>query len=308
MNRQIAVIAGPTAVGKTKFAIEAARALDGEIISCDSMQLYRYMDIGSAKPTPEEMAQAVHHLVDVIDPSQPFSAAMYQKMAKEAIEEVFSRGKLPIISGGTGLYLNTLIYDMDFSGADRDDRLRLELEEEARANGPEALHRRLEELDQDAAERIHPNNVKRVRRALEGALTGHNIRDFRECISKCKDYDINLIILSRNREELYDRINKRVDILVQEGLFEEVDCLMSKGLTEDDISMKGIGYKEIIGYFHGNYDKDEAIDLIKKNTRHFAKRQITWFKRYKEAKWLNISSYTNDEQAAEVMIQWLRNR
>ena len=243
-----------------------------------------------------------------MDPSEPFSAAMYQKMAKEAIEEVFSRGKLPIISGGTGLYLNTLIYDMDFSGADRDDRLRLELEEEARANGPEALHRRLEELDQDAAERIHPNNVKRVIRALEGALTGHNIRDFRECISKCKDYDINLIILSRNREELYDRINKRVDILVQEGLFEEVDCLMSKGLTEDDISMKGIGYKEIIGYFHGNYDKDEAIDLIKKNTRHFAKRQITWFKRYKEAKWLNISSYTNDEQAAEVMIQWLRNR
>ena len=308
MNRQIAVIAGPTAVGKTKFAIEAARALDGEIISCDSMQLYRYMDIGSAKPTPEEMAQAVHHLVDVIDPSQPFSAAMYQKMAKEAIEEVFSHGKLPIISGGTGLYLNTLIYDMDFSGADRDDRLRLELEEEARANGPEALHRRLEELDQDEAERIHPNNVKRVIRALEGALTGHNIRDFRECISKCKDYDINLIILSRNREELYDRINKRVDILVQEGLFEEVDCLMSRGLTEDDISMKGIGYKEIIGYFHGNYDKDETIDLIKKNTRHFAKRQITWFKRYKEAKWLNISSYTNDEQAAEVMIQWLRNR
>ena len=308
MNRQIAVIAGPTAVGKTKFAIEAARALDGEIISCDSMQLYRYMDIGSAKPTPEEMAQAVHHLVDVIDPSQPFSAAMYQNMAKEAIEEVFSHGKLPIISGGTGLYLNTLIYDMDFSGADRDDRLRLELEEEARANGPEALHRRLEELDQDAAERIHPNNVKRVIRALEGALTGHNIRDFRECISKCKDYDINLIILSRNREELYDRINKRVDILVQEGLFEEVDCLMSRGLTEDDISMKGIGYKEIIGYFHGNYDKDETIDLIKKNTRHFAKRQITWFKRYKEAKWLNISSYTNDEQAAEVMIQWLRNR
>lgn len=308
MNRQIAVIAGPTAVGKTKFAIEAAKALDGEIISCDSMQLYRYMDIGSAKPTPEEMAQAVHHLVDVIDPSQPFSAAMYQNMAKEAIEEVFSHGKLPIISGGTGLYLNTLIYDMDFSGADRDDRLRLELEEEARANGPEALHRRLEELDQDAAERIHPNNVKRVIRALEGALTGHNIRDFRECISKCKDYDINLIILSRNREELYDRINKRVDILVQEGLFEEVDCLMSRGLTEDDISMKGIGYKEIIGYFHGNYDKDETIDLIKKNTRHFAKRQITWFKRYKEAKWLNISSYTNDEQAAEVMIQWLRNR
>ena len=308
MNRQIAVIAGPTAVGKTKFAIEAARALDGEIISCDSMQLYRYMDIGSAKPTPEEMAQAVHHLVDVIDPSQPFSAAMYQNMAKEAIEEVFSHGKLPIISGGTGLYLNTLIYDMDFSGADRDDRLRLELEEEARANGPEALHRRLEELDQDAAERIHPNNVKRVIRALEGALTGHNIRDFRECISKCKDYDINLIILSRNREELYDRINKRVDILVQEGLFEEVDCLMSRGLTEDDISMKGIGYKEIIGYFHGNYDKDETIDLIKKNPRHFAKRQITWFKRYKEAKWLNISSYTNDEQAAEVMIQWLRNR
>lgn len=308
MKRQIAVIAGPTAVGKTKFAIAAAKALDGEIVSCDSMQLYKHMDIGSAKPTSEELNEAVHHLVDVIDPSLPFSAAMYQKMAKAAIEDIFARNRLPIISGGTGLYLNTILYDMDFSGAEQNTDLRRSLEEDAKSLGCEALHQRLACIDPQAAQRIHPHNVKRVIRALEGALSGHNIRDFRKCISKCKDYDTNLIILSRNRDELYDRINKRVDMLVEEGLFEEVSKLMSMGLTENDISMKGIGYKEIIGYFHGNYDRNEAIDLIKKNTRHFAKRQITWFKRYDEAKWLNISEYAGDDKAAEVMITWLRNR
>lgn len=304
--REITVIAGPTAVGKTKYAIEAAKFLGGEVVSCDSMQLYKYMDIGSAKPTPEEMAQVKHHLVDIIDPSEPFSVADYQKLAKAAIEEIFSSGKTPVIAGGTGLYLNSLMYDMDFGNASQNPELRRELEKEAESLGAEALHAKLASIDPDAAERIHPNNIKKVIRAIEGAITGDKIKDFKACQEKCKDYEINLIVLTRNREQLYDRINKRVDLLVEQGLFDEVKGLLDRGLTADDISMKGIGYKEIIAYFDGDLPREDAIDLIKKNTRHFAKRQITWFKRYEEAKWLNISDFNGDEAAVEEMLEWLK--
>lgn len=310
MNKEknIIVVAGPTAVGKTKFAIEVALAMGGEVVSCDSMQLYKYMDIGSAKPTAEERSQVKHYLVDEIDPGQSFSVAEYQRLAKSAMSEIFENHKVPVIAGGTGLYLNSLLYEMDFSGAPQDSKLRAELEEEAKLHGPEHLHNRLKDHDPIAASRIHPNNVKKVVRALEGALSGNPITDFRDCKEKCKDYDPILIGLTRNREELYDRINRRVDILVEEGLFEEVEGLLSRGLTEDDISMKGIGYKEIIGYFHGRYDREEAIELIKKNTRHLAKRQLTWFRRYEDMKWFNISEYASDEEAIEDMITWLKNR
>ena len=246
--RQIIVVAGPTAVGKTKYAIEAAKAFDGEVVSCDSMQLYKYMDIGSAKPTPEELAQVPHHLVDFVEPKDAFSVAEYQKIAKKAIHEIFDKGKTPVIAGGTGLYLNSILYDMDFSNAPTDEVLRKQLEDEASEFGPEFIHNKLKELDADAAERIHPNNVKKVIRAIEGAMSGEKIQDFKNCTQKCKDYDRILIGLTRNREELYDRINLRVDLLVEQGLFEEVEGLLAKGLTEDDIAMKGIGYKEIIGY------------------------------------------------------------
>ena len=305
--RKIIVVAGPTAVGKTKYAIEAAKAFGGEVVSCDSMQLYKYMDIGSAKPTAEELAQVPHHLVDIIDPSDAFSVAEYQKLAKDAIEDIFQRGKVPVIAGGTGLYLNSLLYDMDFSNASQDQELRLQLEKEAEELGAEVLHKKLSELDFEAASRIHPNNVKKVIRAIEGALSGDKIKDFKECNTRCDDFDSVLIGLTRDREELYDRINKRVDILVEQGLFEEVKGLLDKGLTESDISMKGIGYKEIIGYFDGKYTEEEAIDLIKKNTRHLAKRQITWFKRYEDLHWIDISQYDDDEKAIEGMLQWLRN-
>lgn len=305
--KKILVIAGPTAVGKTKFAIEAAKAVDGEIVSCDSMQLYKYMDIGSAKPTPQELSQVRHHLVDIVDPAEPFSVALYQKMAKAAIEDIFSRGKIPIIAGGTGLYLNSLLYDMDFASAPCDMDLRKSLEKEAELMGGDYLHKKLQEVDSQAAERIHPNNIKKLIRALECANTGTNIKDFRACGQKCKDYERNLIGLTRNRNELYDRINKRVDILVQQGLFKEVEELLERGLTEDDISMKGIGYKEIIGYFDGLYTKEHAIDLIKKNTRHLAKRQLTWFRRYEDMKWLNISDFAKEEDAVREMLLWLKN-
>jgi len=306
--KQIIVVAGPTAVGKTKYAIEAAKAFNGEVVSCDSMQLYKYMDIGSAKPTKDELAQVPHHLVDFVEPKDAFSVAEYQKLAKEAISQIFEKGKTPVIAGGTGLYLNSILYDMDFSNAEANEELRKELEREASEFGPEFLHDKLKSLDEKAAERIHPNNVKKVIRAIEGAMAGDKIRDFKNCTQKCKDYDRILIGLTRDREELYDRINLRVDLLVEEGLFDEVEGLLKSGLTEDDIAMKGIGYKEIIGYFNSQYSKEEAIELTKKNTRHLAKRQITWFKRYEDIHWINISEFEDDETAIKEMLLWIKNK
>ena len=306
--RKLIAVAGPTAVGKTKYAIETAKAFNGEIVSCDSMQLYKYMNIGSAKPTPEEQAEVKHWLVDEIDPKEPFSVARYAQMAKAAIEDIFSRGKTPVIEGGTGLYLNSLLYEMDFSGASVDTELRDTLLNEAELFGPEYIYNKLKEADPKAAERIHPNNVKKVIRALEGAISGKNIVDFKNCQEKCKDYDTILIGLTRNRPELYDRINQRVDIMIEEGLFHEVEELLEMGLDESDISMKGIGYKEIIGYFDGLYGQKEAIELIKKNSRHLAKRQLTWFRRYEDTKWFNLSEYESDETAVGEIIGWVQTQ
>lgn len=307
-KKKIIVVAGPTAVGKTKYAIEIAKAFDGEIVSCDSMQLYKYMNIGSAKPTAEEQAEVRHYLVDEIDPKEPFSVAKYAELAKSAINEIFEKGKMPVISGGTGLYLNALLYDMDFSNAPKDDELRQTLEKEAELFGSEYLHRKLAELDPVAAERIHPNNLKKIIRALEGASSGNSISDFKNCIEKCKDYETILIGLTRNRDELYDRINRRVEIMVGEGLFDEVEELLEMGLAEEDISMKGIGYKEIIAYFDGMYGKEEAVELIKKNSRHLAKRQLTWFRRYEDMKWFNISEYADDDEAIGEIKKWLTDK
>ena len=306
--RQIIVVAGPTAVGKTKYAIAIAKAVGGEIVSCDSMQLYKYMNIGSAKPTAEEQREVKHYLVDQIDPREPFSVAKYRALAKQAIEEIFQSGKVPVISGGTGLYLNALLYEMDFSNAPQDTALRKNLEEEAELFGSAYLHKKLEAIDPKTAARIHPNNTKKLIRALEGAANGNPITDFQQCRQKCKDYDAILIGLTRNRDVLYDRINQRVDVMVREGLFKEVENLLEMGLAEEDISMKGIGYKEIIGYFDGLYTEDEAIDLIKKNSRHLAKRQLTWFRRYEDMTWFDLDEYQNDEDAIRSILLWLKEK
>lgn len=306
MNREIIVICGPTAVGKTKYAIETALEFNGEVVSCDSMQLYKYMDIGSAKPTAEEQAQVKHYLVDQIDPGQPFSAAKYAALAKEAIEEIFAKGKTPVIAGGTGLYLNALLYDMDFSAPPGDEAFRDALYKEAEEYGPEFIFEKLKALDPAAAERIHPNNVKKVVRAIEAAERGEKVKDFAADLVPTKDYTAKLIGLTRDRAELYDRINLRVDLLMESGLLEEVRSLLDRGLTESDISMKGIGYKEIIGYYNGEYDLETAIDLVKKNTRHYAKRQLTWFRRYKDMEWFNISESGSDERCLKEIFQWLR--
>ncbi|MFR6258072.1 MAG: tRNA (adenosine(37)-N6)-dimethylallyltransferase MiaA, partial [Anaerovoracaceae bacterium] len=285
MNKIVAV-AGPTAVGKTKFAIEIAKKFNGEIVSCDSMQLYKYMDIGSAKPTEEEIAQVKHHLIDFIDPRDDFSVAQYQSLAKKAIKDILNQEKLPVISGGTGLYLNSIIYEMDFSRSCRDIDYRKELEHIAAQQGSQALHNMLERADKEASLSIHPNNTKKIIRALERIHQGEEkIKAFKDIKQETRDYDTVIIGLTRNRQELYERINQRVDVLMQTGLLDEVKALLDKGLTPEHISMKAIGYKEIMDYFLGKYDLETAVDKVKKNTRHYAKKQLTWFRRYDKIKW-----------------------
>lgn len=297
MNKTILIVAGPTAVGKTEAAILIANRFDGEIISADSMQIYKYMDIGSAKPTPRERKQAVHHLVDAIDPAQPFSAAEYQRLARQAISDVLFRGRLPIVSGGTGLYVNSLVYDMDFSAPPGCPDYRRELQELAKREGSQRLHQMLAEKDKKAALRIHPNNEKKLIRALEILHRGQErVKEFSESFQPAKDYRVLMIGLDRPRPLLYERINQRVDLLIQAGLVKEVRGLLDMGLAEENISMKGIGYKEIIDYLKGRYSLDDAIDLIKKNTRHYAKRQLTWFRRYEKMHWFSLSADMSMEE------------
>ena len=306
---KIIAIAGPTAVGKTKFAIEIAKKFKGEIVSCDSMQLYKYMDIGSAKPTTDELAQVPHHLVDIIDPRDDFSVAQYQILAKNAISDIISRGKLPVISGGTGLYLNSLLYEMDFSKSPDNDNFRKELEQISRESGGDVLHEMLRKQDPMAAERIHPNNTKKIIRALERLHEGEgSVKPFEQVRQETADYEAILIGLTRERAELYERINRRVDILMSRGLADEVFRLIRMGLTADHISMKAIGYKELISYFNGEYPLEKAIENVKKNTRHYAKKQLTWFRRYDKIKWYNISEYPDDAAAIEGITGWLEEK
>ena len=308
MNKdKILVVAGPTAVGKTEYAIDLALEFDGEIVSCDSMQLYKYMDIGSAKPTPEERAKVPHHLIDFVDPGEAFSVVKYRELANRAIDDIQARGKLPVIAGGTGLYLDSILYDMDFGPITTDPKYRKELEHIAKNNGSKTLHKKLEKLDPEAAKRIHPNNTKKLIRALEAIeLGGKGIENYENLKTRERIRDAILIGLTRERQELYQRIDTRVLHLINRGLIEEVRSLMERGYTSDYTSMKGIGYKECFAYFSGAYNMAECIDTIQKNTRHFAKRQMTWFKRYKDMKWFDLSTYQSKEQALEEMKEWVR--
>lgn len=303
------ILVGPTAVGKTEYAVEIAKDLEGEIISADSMQIYKYMDIGSAKPTEQEMKTAKHYLVGEIDPRKPFSVADYQKIAKKYIRQILNSGKIPVVSGGTGLYVNSLIYEMNFSAAPSADNLRKTLQDEAARFGNEYLHDKLKKIDEAAALRIHPNNVKKVIRALEVYyISGETIKDFSESFIKTTDYDYIVIGLTRERAELYNRINRRVENIMEKGLIEEVRRLVSMGLTEDDISMKGIGYKEIIRYLNKDCSLEEAVASIKRNTRRYAKRQITWFKRYPDIMWYNLSNYSFKEDAINDILRYIKSQ
>jgi tRNA dimethylallyltransferase len=294
---KIVVFAGPTAVGKTRYAIEAAKRLGGEIVSADAMQIYRGFDIGSAKPSAEERLEAVHHLIDFADPRTWFSAAEYQRLAREAVLEIADRGRLPILSGGTGLYVSSVIYDLDFSAPPSEGDFRQELAREAREGGTALLHGRLRLLDAEAAARIHPNNLKKLIRALEilhSPYGAGRLRPFSEAFRPWEGCEARIIGLERERAELYGRIESRVDRLMEAGLADEVRGLVADGLSDANISMKGIGYKEILGALRGEYDMDGAVRLIKRNSRRYAKRQMTWFRRYPGIKWFSLSGDGDD--------------
>ncbi|MED9948517.1 MAG: tRNA (adenosine(37)-N6)-dimethylallyltransferase MiaA [Peptacetobacter hiranonis] len=306
MTTPLIILTGPTAVGKTDLSIQLAKAVDAEIVSADSMQIYKYMDIGSAKVTEEEMQGVKHYLVDEIEPDMPFSVSEYKRMAEEYIDEISSRGKNVIVTGGTGLYLNSLIYDMDFGKSDANQELREELNKELEENGPAYMYEKLVSLDKEAAERIHPNNTKRVIRAIEVAMSGEKMNDFSKDLRYNKKYRPIIIVLNRDRQALYDRINLRVDIMLKNGLIEEVKGLLEKGYTKDMISMQGIGYKEIIKYFDGEYTLDEAIEIIKRDSRRYAKRQLTWFRRYEDAKWFGINKFDSAEELKDAVVSYVK--
>ncbi|WP_347152369.1 tRNA (adenosine(37)-N6)-dimethylallyltransferase MiaA [Peptostreptococcus anaerobius] len=288
----ILILTGPTAVGKTALSIELAKVLGGEIISADSMQIYRKMDIGSAKISQEEMDSVVHHMIDVVDPDEDFSVADFHDMASQIISDIHKRGKLAIVTGGTGLYLNSLVYDMDFGGTNSDPSIRKDLEEILNDKGKDYLYRLLQDLSPEAAKRIHPNNTKRVIRAIEVYKTGGDMGDFSNDLKYNPKFDAKIIVLNRNRSILYDRINQRVDMMFDMGLLDEVKGLHQMGYTSQMQSMKGIGYKEVLEYFDGKMTLEESIDILKQGTRRYAKRQITWFKRYENALWLDLDKVT----------------
>ena len=289
MNKKVLIIAGPTAVGKTELSLKLAKDLDGEIISADSVQLYKGMNIGSATPSEEELNQVKHHLISEIDPKDGYNVAKFSEKARKLIKDIHSRGKYPIVVGGTGLYINSLIYKMDFSNQSKDEKLRKKLRKEADEKGKKHLHNKLRKMDEKAARKIHKNNVKRVIRGLEiNILTGKTMSDFKTDPVKTKEFDPVLICLKRNRKLLYLRINKRVDQMLENGLIDEVKELKKEGLNEDHIAMKAIGYKEVLGYLEGKYDYDLMVKILKKNTRNFAKRQLTWFRRYEDSHWFNF--------------------
>ena len=286
-NRTVYIISGPTASGKSLIAYYLAKRIDGEIVNCDSIQLYKYMDIGSAKPSNQAMEEIPHHLYSIADLSVNMTVAQYRKIALETIDEILSRGKTPIVCGGTGLYLNSILYDMDFGSAPDDEDRREELEQLARERGGEYMHEYLEGLDPDAASRIHPNNIRKMIRAIEAYEYGKGIKSLADCPLN-PDYDFKFYAVTMERQWLYDRINRRVSRLISDGLVDEVTGLLEQGYSQSLPSMKAIGYKEIIGFLNGEYDLFDAKELIMKNTRHYAKRQYTWLKRYDFVKWIDI--------------------
>lgn len=298
MTKQpLIILSGPTAVGKTALSIELAKRINGAIISADSMQVYKYMDIGSAKIMPEEMEGIKHYLIDELNPEDEFNIVVFQQKAKAALKEIYKNGQIPIIAGGTGFYIQALLYDIDFDNQDCNDEYRTELEKIAKEQGNDVLHARLKEIDPVSAEKIHANNVKRVIRALEFYhLTGKPISEHNETEQqKESPYNFAYFVLTDDRANLYKRIDMRVDIMLKNGLIDEVQKLKSMGYHRDMVSMQGLGYKEILDYLDGKCTLEDAIYILKRETRHFAKRQLTWFRRERDVIWINKQNYNYDE-------------
>ena len=292
-KRPLVILTGPTAVGKTALSISLAKAINGEIISADSMQVYKYMDIGSAKIMPEEMDGVPHYLVDILEPTDEFHVVKFQTLAKEAMEKIYAKGKIPILVGGTGFYIQSVLYDIDFAQSEEDETFRNELEQFAKENGNEALFERLRAVDPKSCEIIYANNVKRVIRAIEFyEKTGKRISEHNdEQRENESPYNFVYFVLNDDRTKIYERIDKRVDKMLADGLVEEVQHLKNMGCTRNLVSMQGLGYKEILEYLDGECTLEDAIYRIKRDTRHFAKRQLTWFRRERDVTWVSREDF-----------------
>ncbi len=308
--KNLVILTGPTAVGKTALSINLAKAINGEIISADSMQVYKKMDIGTAKVTPEEMDGVKHYLIDAIEPTEDFHVVRFQKMVLEVMDEIYSKGKIPIICGGTGFYIQAILYDIQFTEQEIDESYRKSLEDYANEFGNEALHSRLNEVDPESASTIPAANRKRVIRAIEyfhqtgEKFSVHNEREKQ----RTSPYNFAYFVLNDDRGLLYNRIDKRVDIMMKAGLLDEVKMLLAMGCKPGMTSMDGIGYKEIISYLDGNISLEDAVELIKKNSRNYAKRQLTWFRREKEVTWLDKTVLKDDRQLLDYILSQLKEK
>ena len=311
-RKPLIILAGPTAVGKTSLSIRLAKETGGEIISADSMQVYRHMDIGSAKITKEEMEGVPHYLVDVLEPEEEFNVVRFQQMAKEAAERIWEKGKIPLVVGGTGFYIQALLYDIDFTENDGDESYRRQLEQKASdEEGASELYEMLKTVDPKAAQEIHPRNIKRIIRALEFYhQTGKKISEHNETQrQKESPYNYAYFVLTDERSRLYERIDRRVDLMMEQGLLDEVRYLKERGVRKDSTAMQGLGYKELYAYLEGEYPLDEAVRIIKRDTRHFAKRQLTWFKRERDVIWADKSVIGREEEnLADYMLGYLREK
>ena len=311
MKKPLIILTGPTAVGKTHLSVRLAHAVGGEIISADSMQVYRHMDIGSAKITKEEMDNIPHYLIDVLNPEEEFHVVRFQQMAKEAMAKIYARGKIPILTGGTGFYIQAVVKDIDFSEDTEKSPVRQQLEQEAREKGAAWMHGRLREVDPASAKKIHENNIKRVIRALEYyELTGERISEHNEReAEKTSPYNTAYFVLNDDREKLYARIDQRVDEMLDAGLVPEVKKLKNMGYTKNMVSMQGLGYKEILSYLDEEIPLEEAVYILKRDPRHFAKRQLTWFRREKDVIWVNKPEFSYNENAIlEYMLKICKER
>lgn len=311
MKKPLIILTGPTAVGKTELSIKLAKLVKGSVISADSMQVYKYMDIGSAKIKPEEMQGIPHYLIDELEPEEEFHVVRFQEYAKKYMDEIYAQGRIPLITGGTGFYIQALLYNIDFTKEQEDSQYRKELEAYAKANGAHALHEKLREVDEKAADEIHENNIKRVIRALEfNYLSGEKISEHNEAERKKESpYQFAYFVLNDERKRLYEGINQRVDKMLAEGLTDEVQKLRNMGCNRNMVAMQGLGYKEILEYLEGGCSLEEAVYRIKRDTRHFAKRQLTWFRREREVIWVEKQQFAYDnEKIIDYMKQELEQR
>ncbi|MBP1925327.1 tRNA dimethylallyltransferase [Sedimentibacter acidaminivorans] len=310
MNNKIIVIVGPTAVGKTYVSVELAKKFNTEILSADSMQIYKEMDIGTAKVTEDEKQGVKHHMIDIINPDETFSVSDFKSMSENIIDNILLENKIPIIVGGSGLYVNSLIYDLDFGNAKSDAKIRDYYNSLYNEHGEDYLYEMLKKVDPESAEKIHKNNVKRVMRALEVyKITGEKFSELNTDIRKhSKKYDCILVGLNMDRKILYDRINRRVEKMISDGLVDEVRTLMNKGYDKNLVSMQGIGYKEIIEYIDGKINLEDAVNILKRNTRRFAKRQFTWFLKDSNVKWFEISTPKEIDLVIEDIYNFILNK